>query len=151
LTGAAMGKPAIHLCRRWIRTPSALIVPEDRATIAAAGCPFIRAIIASAARNFSTDPSAQRNTALSPAGLRPISRTFISADPNLPNICSTERSMVSSMVCVEIGSFVRSLTSRYRCPLLFVVCRPPYDSDAFFQLWFFHSQAVLFDNCERDL
>jgi hypothetical protein len=140
-----------HLCRRGIRTLSAFIVPEDRMTMAAAGCPFACEIMATDARSFSTDPRAQRSTALSPTGSSPIIRIFISVAPNLPNICSTECTTASSMACAETGSFVRNLTRRYRCPFLFVACRPPHDSDAFFQLGLLRSQAVLFDDRQRNL
>jgi hypothetical protein len=137
---------AVHLRRLCIRTLSALIVPEDRITIAAAGCPFTWEIIAIAARSFSTDPGVQRSAALSPTGSSPIIRTFISAAPNLPNIYSTERTTASSMACAGTGSFVRNLARRYRCPFLFVVCGPPHNSDAFLQLGLIGSQAVLLDN-----
>jgi len=71
------------------------MVPEELMTVAIAVCPFTCEIKAIEARSFSTDFNAQRSTALPLAESRPTNRTFISADPDLPNVCSMERSTVS--------------------------------------------------------
>lgn len=127
------------------------MVPEERMTAAIAVCRFTCEINATALRSFSTDFNSQRSTAMRLAESRPINRTFISADPNLPNICSTEASTASLTPCAEIVSSPRNFTRRYRCLGLFVVCRPLHDLDSLFEFWLLHPQAILLDNLERDL
>jgi len=127
------------------------MVPEERIIVPMAVCPLICEINATEARNFSTDINVQRRTPLPLAESRPTNRSFISADPNLPNICSAERSTASWTPCTVIGFFAKNFTRRYLCLRLFVMRRPPHDLDSLFELWLFHPQAILSYNLERDI
>lgn len=127
------------------------MVPEERTTVPMAVCPLICEINATEARNLSTDINAQRRIPLPLAESKLTNRSFISADPNLPNICSTERSTASWTPCGDIGPSSKNFTRRYLCLRLFVMHRPPHYLDSIFKLWLFHPQAISSHNLERDI
>ena len=119
------------------------MVPDERRTIAVARMPSMLVVSTRTARSRSSEPKSQRNRAKPVASSKSIIRTFISANPNLPNVSSIERWIPPSSTFEETGLSAMNRTNAYLREALTVSSRPPEDSYPLFQLRLFKPKPVL--------